>query len=367
MTEPVRVLEVLAQSAGGIGRHVAELVEGLDGRDGLELDIAAAPGVRVALPKQAHAVPIPTGVSGHRAAIRRLGRLLENGAYAVVHAHGLRAAVDAGVAARRARKPLVFTVHNVLHPTIAGRARARILGKSERLALKLATRVLAPSEEIKAHLSRRHPASRGKIEILHLGVQADPRAQRSTEEVRRELDAVGRPLGVTVGRLAPQKALHVLLDAWRRVRSDALLAILGEGPLEASLKSMAQDMGIEERVRWLGFRDDTTSFVAAADVFCLSSVWEAVALAAQEAVALGIPVVTTDAGGMRELIEDGATGRLVAIGDSSGLARAIEDVFTSPEQARRRAAAAGAVLKEKFSRPVMLERIAALYRELAGA
>ncbi|MFN2525452.1 MAG: glycosyltransferase [Actinomycetota bacterium] len=367
MNAPLRVLEVFAQSAGGIGRHVASLVDELDGRRGLELEIAGDPTARVPMPKPPHALTIPRGLAHHGPAIRRLDRLMQDGGFRLVHAHGLRAAVDAGLAARRGGRPVIFTAHNVIHPKIVGRVRARLLGESERVALRLATRIVAPSEEIKQHLVRRYSPAVAKIETIYLGVQTDGRPKRSAAEVRRELAVEGRPMGVTVARLAPQKALHVLLDAWRQVARDAVLAVLGEGPLERSLRSIARDMGIEPRVRWLGFQDDPGSYVAAANVFCLSSTWEAVALAAQEAVAAGVPVVTTDAGGMRELIEDRVSGRLVPVGDAAALAAAIDEVLASEKLGRRYAAAARETQKRKFSKAVMLDRIASLYHELGDA
>ncbi|HEX2241023.1 MAG TPA: glycosyltransferase [Actinomycetota bacterium] len=363
----MKVLQVLAQSAGGIGRHVAALVAGLDGEKDLEFEIAADPTIRMEMPRAPRPVVIPPGLRRHRPAINHLERLIRESEATLVHAHGLRAAVDAGVAARRVGRPLIFTAHNVIHPMIAGRLKAPVLGQSERLALRLATRVIAPSEEIKRHLVARRPAAAPKITTIYLGAGSAPVPQRAPDDVRRELAVGARRVGATVARLAPQKALHVLLDAWRRIPGQPVLAVVGEGPLEASLKSMARDMGVAERVRWVGWQADPASYVAAADVFCLSSVWEAVALAAQEAVALGTPVVTTDAGGMRELIEDRVTGRLVRVGDAAALAAAIDEVLSDPQAGERYAAAARARLDERFSHRGMLDRVAALYREVAHA
>jgi glycosyltransferase involved in cell wall biosynthesis len=118
-------------------------------------------------------------------------------------------------------------------------------------------------------------------------------------------------------------------------------------------------------VRWLGHRDDVGDLVAAADVFCLSSVWEAVALAAQEAVQLGTPVVATRVGGMAELIDDGVTGRLVAIGDDRALADALGEVAATSAGAAY-ARVARAHYDERFSRARTMDAIASAYLRLSS-
>ncbi|MDQ4064437.1 MAG: glycosyltransferase, partial [Actinomycetota bacterium] len=167
-------------------------------------------------------------------------------------------------------------------------------------------------------------------------------------------------LVVTLARLRPQKALHVLVDAIAHV-PDTALAILGDGPLGPELTARAYARGVAERVHFLGFRTDAVDHVAAADVFCLSSIWEGVPLAAQEAIALGVPVVATDVGGMRELIANKISGRLVPPNDPDALAEALNETLTSPGDRERFALAAKRHLEAQFSMPKMLERVKAAY------
>lgn len=363
----VTVLQVLGRSAGGIARHVAEITDALDSSAGLEIGIAAPPDLPVKMPKEIHALRIPDGpIRGHRSAIKELRSIVSSTACDVVHAHGLRAGIDSAVATHGLNVPVILTVHNLVRPEIAGALKAPFFRRAESLATRTADRVLCVSEQIARHLRGSVGSAAAKIEVLYLGIEDPPRPERPADEVRAEAGA-GDPetrLIVSVSRLSAQKALHVLLDALRRLPA-AVLAVVGEGPLEDELKARARSLGVADRTRFLGFRDDAHEFIAAADVFCLSSIWEGIPLAAQEAIALGTSVVATDVGGMSELIRDGHSGRLCSPNDVSGLAAALDELLTDRDLSRRYAEVARSELKERFSRPRMLERLSSIYKEAA--
>lgn len=367
VSEPVRVLQVLGRSAGGVARHVAAVVEGLGGRDGLVFEVAGPARLPVPIPAPLHTVAIPDGLSpAHLSAVSRLRRILRNGAFDLVHAHGLRASVDAGVAARLCKVPLLSSVHNLVRAEIEGPVKARLLSQAERAVASLAARVLAPSAEIARHMQTSYPAARSKTEVLYLGVGETSPARRGRDEARAELGlSPGGTVVVAVARLAPQKALHVLLRAIVLL-PDVTLLLCGEGPERGSLEDLARELEVRERVRFLGWRDDVSGVLEAADAFCLSSLWEAVPLAIQEAVAAGVPVVATDVGGTAELITDGVSGRLVPAGDHDALAAALRDVLDHPHLGESYAAAALKDLRPRFRNEAMLARLADLYLEHGG-
>jgi len=369
MTDERRVLEVLGRSAGGIARHVARVVGGLNGRDGLRIDVAGPPDLPVPMGVPVLEVVIPDGpVRGHPGAVKKLSSIIVRGRYDMVHAHGLRAGIDTSLAVRGRRGgqetavPVLVSVHNLMRPDILGGPRALVYRRAEGLAVRLSDRTFAPSVEIAEHLRATVPGAAGKIEVLHLGVGAAPPDLLPAAEVRWQLGLDNdERLVVTTARLAPQKALDVMLEAVARLPGNIVLAILGDGPLEGELRSLAAALGVADRVRFLGWQDEVAGYVAAADVFCLSSKWEAVALAVQEAVVLGTPVVTTDVGGMSELISDRVSGRLVPAGNPSALAAALADVLASPEEGARYAAAARDRLARDFSTEAMLDRLRRAY------
>ena len=359
MTEP-RVLQVLGFSTGGIARHVAQVTEALDG-NGFEVDVAGPVTLPLEMPKPVLPVTIPGGpLKGHRAAIRRLREIVDAGRYDVVHAHGLRAGIDAALAAR-GRCPVVLTVHNLVHPDVAGRAKYLVYRQAEWLAVRLTDHTFAVSAEIASHLKGAR-----KVEVLYLGIGDSPAVVRERTAIRAELGVrEDERLVVTASRLAPQKALPVMFEALAAVDVPFVLALLGTGPQEEELRRAAAEQGIAERVRWLGFRRDVADYIAAGDVFCLSSVWEGVPLAAQEAILLGVPVVATAVGGMPELVEDAVTGRLVPPRAPGALAAALGQVLGNEALRKTFADGGRARLTERFSTERMLARLASEYRERA--
>jgi glycosyltransferase involved in cell wall biosynthesis len=359
-----RVLEVLGRSAGGIAAHVARVTEGLDGRDGLVVDVAGPPDLPVEMPKAVRPLVIPDGLWGHLRAVRSLRSILRAGGYEVVHAHGLRAGIDSGIAARGLDVLRCVSVHNLVLRDVTGGARSIFYRWAEPLVVRLNHKVFAPSEEIAHHLRATIPGAAQKVDVVLLGVGEEVATVRSRDQVRGDLGlAPDARLIATASRLHPQKALHVLLEALATLPSGVHLAVLGEGPLEADLREQATRLGVSERVAWLGFRDDVGDYLAAADVFCLSSRWEAVALAAKEAVLVDTPVVATDVGGMRELFEDGISGRLVPRDDPAALATALSDVLEHPDRAMTYARNARAALTERFSTTGMLDALYRAYTE----
>jgi len=367
MTAPeVRVLEVLGRSAGGIAGHVSQLTAALDGSDGIRIAIAAPPGLPIQMPKEINPISIPDGpLMGHRGAISKLRRLLRAWDIDVAHAHGLRAGIDTALAARGLGVDVLLTVHNLVRPEVAGRLKAPFYRWAELAATRLCRHTFCVSEDIARHLRAAVPSAAARIEVLYLGIEPPPEPRAPAAALRADLGIGDAAMIVTAARLAPQKALHVLLEALVSVPR-AHLAVLGEGPLEAHLKQLARRLSVDERVHWLGFRKDAADVIAAGDVFCLSSVWEGVPLSAQEAILLGTPVVATEVGGMSELLSDGHSGRLVDPGDPAALAQALRTSLEDRDGAARMAKTARSELAARFSTSRMLDRLRRAYTEGIG-
>lgn len=142
------------------------------------------------------------------------------------------------------------------------------------------------------------------------------------------------PVIVTAARLAKQKQLDILLRAFAQVVKvmPARLVILGEGPLRGELESLCRELGIADAVLLPGYDPNPYRYMAACDVFVLASAWEGCPVALQEAMACGAAVVVTDApGGMKDIVEYGKSGVLVAAGDLNALSNGILQLLTQPE------------------------------------
>jgi glycosyltransferase involved in cell wall biosynthesis len=365
------VVEVLATSAGGVGSHVRSLLPAVQDA-GAAVTVCGAPATEELFGFTAGGVAfVPIGISAglaplaDRRAVAQLRRATSGAD--LVHAHGLRAGLVAALARRLGRRrgqPLVLTLHNALQEGTG--PKQALLRRAEGATVRAADLVLAVSSDLAANARRL-----GAHDVRLSPAFAPPRppARRTAAQVRAELGLDdGRPLVVAVGRLHPQKGYDVLLDAvasWSddpRLPSTPLVAVAGDGPLEAELA--ARIAAGDLPVRLLGRRDDVADLLGAADVCVLPSRWEGSPFTGQEALRSGTPLVATRAGGMPELFGDGAA--FVPVGDATALGEAVVRVLTDPahaaglvEAGRRQAAGwpdAGASTR----------RAVAVYRELLG-
>ncbi len=174
---------------------------------------------------------------------------------------------------------------------------------------------------------------------------------------------------LTVSRLQRGKGLTTLLRAFRRLGHGAPnvdLRIIGAGPEEKRLKGLARRLGIEGRVSFLGTREggDLVAEYQGASLFALASRREALGIVLLEAMACGVPVVSTHCGGAADSILDGRTGILVPVGDDSGLAAAMMKVLDDAELARSLARAGRERVESDFSQGAVWQRLDRIYREV---
>ncbi len=364
-----RIVEVLATSAGGVGAHVRALLPPLR-EAGATAVVCGAPGTEdlfgfTATGAAFTPVGIAVGlapVADARAALQ-LRRALTGAD--LVHAHGWRAGLVAAAALRLpghgTRPPLVLTLHNALQAD-DGRLGAAVRAL-ERLTVRAADLVLAVSSDLAA--TARNAGARD-VRLAPALAPPLPPAARGRAEVRAELGVPdGRPLVVAVGRLHPQKGYDTLLDAVGGGPDTGItpwLAIAGDGPQHEEL---AARIGRERLpVVLLGRRGDVADLLGAADACVLPSRWEGSPFTAQEALRTGTPLVATRAGGIPELVGDGA--ELVPAGDAAALATALQRVLTDPAHA---AALAEAGRRQAAAWPDQAgagRRLVAVYRELLG-
>jgi glycosyltransferase involved in cell wall biosynthesis len=222
----------------------------------------------------------------------------------------------------------------------AGGTRARLLRSARNAALRRAVHVICPS----AYL--RDIALGWGLDPTRLSVVPNPAPDipdlPSREELRSELGLTG-PTLACAGRLGPQKALDVALEALAAVPGVSLV-VAGDGPERAKLERLAAELGVAERVRFLGSlsRRAVLELFRAADAALLSSTWENLPHAVLEALAVGTPVIATAVGGVPEVVRDGENGLLSPAGDPAALAAAISRFFGDAELRRRLEEAASA-------------------------
>jgi glycosyltransferase involved in cell wall biosynthesis len=209
--------------------------------------------------------------------------------------------------------------------------------------------------------------TRKKLTVLPNGVDIEvwrPDGARR-EAMQRELGLEGEFLWFAAGRLEPVKDYPTLLRAMAEVSESARLVVAGGGPLDHELRRLSKELGLEDRVRFLGFEPEVRRWMQAADGLVLSSRWEGLPMALLEAAACVLPAVATDVPGTREAVVDGQTGLLAAPGNATALAGAMTRMMqlsdkergAMGERARQR-------VVEQFSLEAVLDRWEALYRDL---
>jgi glycosyltransferase involved in cell wall biosynthesis len=234
-------------------------------------------------------------------------------------------------------------------------------------------RLLVPRTDAVIAFSRAHRdalcADEGippdRVTVIPNGIALAPPDPAARTRARAELGAGDEPLIVHVGRLAAVKNQRLAIEALALLPRPARLVLVGEGPDGAALTAFARERGVVERVTLLGFRDDAAALVAAADVALITSLNEAMPLAAIEAMAAGAPLVSVPWHGAREMLGDGAFGTLIADYSAPALAAAIAAVLADPAAARTRAAAAQTFARDEYTIETTARRYAELYRTLS--
>jgi hypothetical protein len=205
-----------------------------------------------------------------------------------------------------------------------------------------------------------------KVEVSYNAVDVARVEVTAPPGLREQLGgSESRPLVLTPARLDAQKGHRVLFEAVAQV-PDAVFVLVGEGPEREPLEALAAQLGIEERVRFLGRREDVPQLLAVCDVFALPSLYEGSSLAVLEAMAARKPIVSSAIGGTDELIEDGESGLLVPPGDAAALAAALRRLLGDPQLCESLAGRARERVEHDLTRERMAARVTGVYRELLG-
>jgi glycosyltransferase involved in cell wall biosynthesis len=197
-----------------------------------------------------------------------------------------------------------------------------------------------------------------KLHIIHCGV----------EPARYDAPpATGQGL-LFVGRLAAAKGVPVLIEVMPRILSaypDAQLTLIGDGPDRARLQDQVHRLGLSGAVHFAGYQnqEEVAEALARAAIFVLPSFAEGVPVVLMEAMAARRPVVATHITGIPELVEDGASGRIVAPGDAAAFAKAVCDILAAPNQATTMGEAGRRKVKSEFDVACEAVKLAALFRK----
>ena len=260
----------------------------------------------------------------------------------VLHMHGYGATTFGRLAAARRGLPAILHEHANLTDTPWFQ--------------KIADRLLAPSTDIAIAVSRstadfvirRRLIPPERTKVVYLGVPLEEFSRpRSSDEVAAARAALGIPPGTlavgTITRLMPSKGNEFLIQAMKPVAErlpNARCYIVGEGELQGELEAVAARSGVRDRVELLGFRSDVAEALSAFDLVVFPSLWEGTPLTALEALAMGKPIVSTDADGLQDVLTADVDALIVPRRQPAALADAIVDLAGNDQKRARLAASA---------------------------
>ena len=350
--------------AGGAQTFAAMLVAGLG--DGYRITVAAH-GPEGALADACRSQGIPfrhverlvrnPSPRDDLAAIGELRALVREERPDLVQLNSAKAGALARLAMARMRIPVVYTVHGWSFSGRHGLDGTAYLAV-ERACAPLTTAVVCVSRFDHDLALRRRAVPGRRLRVIHNGVPVPPAPPGRGPWPER-------PVLVSVARLAPPKDLGLLLEALARPEAAAFdLRVVGDGPEGEALAERGRALGLEDRVTFLGERDDVPAQLAAADAFVLPTRWEGLPYSILEAMAAGLPVVASRVGGIPEEVVDGTTGLLVPRDDAAALAGALAELGADGAKARALGRAGHERARQAFSREAMVERYDRLFRSL---
>lgn len=351
------VIVLRSLKSGGAERHALQLMKGLRARGHEALYAGPLKGW---LGQQLRAegfdgIDLPLIGLYDLPSIVRLALYARRVGADLIHGHLTRGAWYAGLAAKLAGLPNVATAHSDNAGKHFGRA----------------DRIIAVSQAVADFLVRQgYDAAR--IRMVHHGI-ADIAARLpagTRETTRRSLGlAADEPCLLMAARIVPAKGHDTALRALAcLVDKPWTLLVAGDhhGDLGPQMQALAQELGIAGRVRFLGLREDVPALMAASDLLLAPSRREALSLTLLEASACGLPIVATRVGGIGEVVEEGASGFLVAPDDPPALAAALAPLLTDSALRARCGARARQRFEAGFLEDAMFDKTVAVYREACG-
>lgn len=375
---------------GGIARHVAELAQAL-ARSGLHVDVLTAhhPGtpalevipagagrVRVLRASPAPVSPLDFMSDIHQLNFALLERLLREGdlSYDLLHGHDWLVALASRTLKHGRGLPLAATIH----ATEAGRNQGihgpvqSYIHSLEWLLTYDAWRVICCSRAMADEVTGALHVPADKLRVVPNGVAAErlrcPSSPRELAAFRARWAAPAERIVCFVGRLVREKGVEILIDSMPEVISahpDAKFVIAGGG-WHGHLWQRASALGLGHKIVFTGFlpEEDLPRLYAVADVAAFPSLYEPFGIVALEAMAAGVPVVTSDIGGLREVVRHGETGLQTWANNPHSLAWGINQVLSHPALAQRLRRAGPREVKQRYHWDAIAQQTLSVYREV---
>jgi glycosyltransferase involved in cell wall biosynthesis len=303
-------------------------------------------------------------------ALYDLVRIIKTEKPDVVHTHTSKAGILGRMAAKIARVPLiVHTPHGHVFFGHFGPILSRIFLWVERLFAPLTDRVVALTDRESRDYTDLNVYPEDKLVQIHSGVDIEKFKQVPVNAVEKKRALGLDPNGLVVGFIGwllpvkgPMHLLKAMEDVWQD-HDDTILVFIGKGDLDVDLRAEALRSNANDRINFVGWRNDIDEIMPIFDIFVLPSLNEGMGRVLVEAMAAGKPIVASNVGGIPDLVQHDYNGLLVPPGDEKALAASIKQLINDPEKAKMMGQR-GREICNRFSLEAMVEKIDNLYQEL---
>ncbi|MFZ4777161.1 MAG: glycosyltransferase [Terrimicrobiaceae bacterium] len=293
-----------------------------------------------------------------------LPALLLRGGFDIVHCHLVASNIIAKPLARLCGVPVVLN-HDHTNDDYRANDRLRLL--LDTLSNRLASHIITVSDSCRRFLISREGVPAGKITLIQnaIDLQRFSPACGKRSDARKMLGLPeNAPVIAGVGRLNPQKNFSLFIRIAAQVLNrhpSAVFLLAGQGPEESLLRSLAQEYGLGDRLRFCGYVPDTRQVYLAADILLMPSLFEGLPMTLLEAMAMRVPVVASALDGIAEVVEDGRDGFLVPSGDAEKFCGRVCALIEDPVLATTVGSAAAEKISRRFSSARMCAEVEQIY------
>jgi len=284
----------------------------------------------------------------------------------LIHAHGASGAFYARIAAILCGIPLITTYHVAITSiTDIPKWKKFLYTVADRLMSSIDKKIVVVSRALKRQLVQIAKFRNSKITVIYTGIDADAYGllDKYTARNRLNIKPTDHVIGY-IGRISHEKGVHILLDAFQifaKEQKKITAILVGDGPFRETLIKQATTKGIMQNCRFLNHRQDIPDIFPALDLLVLPSLTEGLPQILLEAMASGIPVVASDAGGVPEVVRNGITGILVPSGNPCALANAINDLLFDISKAKHFGESGRQIIEQRFTADRMVNEMITLY------
>lgn len=288
----------------------------------------------------------------------------------IVHTHSSKAGILGRLAAALAGVPVVVhTYHGFGFHDRQNSLVKSVYVALERLCTRLTTKLVFVSRANAVYAEKHGLGRANDAALIRSGVRLADFPAPVDKDALKTSAGIGRhkTLVVSIGNLKPQKNAGDFVAAAARVAKaapEARFVFIGDGPQRPALEAKAFALGLNDRLFFLGWRRDAARWLAAADVFALTSLWEGLPRALVEAMRTGLPSVCYATDGVVDVLQDGANGLLAAPGDVDAFSKKLTDLLLNEELRARLGAAARAAIGPEYDIDEMVRAQERLYSEL---